>query len=89
MGDEPILSIIQIVTIDKMLNNNCLNNGPYFKVKNWAKFRYVWTLLQDLDSLNLNRLFLIELAGSAALLISAYAFVVADEHHPSRNLNII
>ena len=29
MGDEPILSItIQPITINTMLNNNWLNNGP-------------------------------------------------------------
>ena len=30
MGDEPILSIIQPVTFDTMLNNNWLNNGSIF-----------------------------------------------------------
>ena len=33
MGDEPILSIIQPVTIDTMLNNNWLNNGLIFLSK--------------------------------------------------------
>ena len=44
MGDEPILSVIQPITINTMLNNNWLDNGPIFWVKNLAEFPYVWTL---------------------------------------------
>ena len=46
MGDEPILPIIQPVTIDTMLN---WKTGRYFKVKkkNRAEFHYVWTLLNS------------------------------------------
>ena len=42
MGDEPILPVIQPVTIDTMLN---WKTGRYFKVKNRAEFRYVWALI--------------------------------------------
>ena len=42
MDDEPILSVIQPITIDTMLNNNWLNNELiYILVKNRAEFRYV------------------------------------------------
>ena len=47
MSDEPILPIIQPITIDTMLN---WIMGWYFKVKNQAEFRYVWTLLQSLHT---------------------------------------
>ena len=30
MGDEPILPIIQPITINTMLNNSSLNNSPIF-----------------------------------------------------------
>ena len=42
MGDEPILPVIQPVTIDTMLN---WKMGWYFEVKHRAEIRYVWTLL--------------------------------------------
>ena len=47
MGDEPILPIIQPVTIDTMLN---WITGWNFKVKNRAEFRYVWTLLKNMPT---------------------------------------
>ena len=43
MGDEPILPVIQPITIDTMLN---WKTGRYYKVEKRAKFRYVWTLLK-------------------------------------------
>ena len=41
MGDEPVLAIVQPMTINTMLNNNWLNNRPIFLSKKSAEFRYV------------------------------------------------
>ena len=48
MGDEPILPIIQPITIDTMLN---WITDRYFKVKNRVEFHYVWTVLKAIQSM--------------------------------------